>query len=175
MPWWATLILVAVILLGIYIAAVFVYIYQMKEYDRRMAKHLEAIDVLIAQKYDLLRRISKIFVQLNISVPSEFMIQTRPKFENTLANIAPEERAIIKSFLMRTAQTLFFYGETIPELGRHKEYVGIKESYAEIDRQYRFTVNIFNADALGYNYWKDFFWFRWVARLRKYGEKDLIT
>ncbi len=175
MPWWAILILVTMILVGVYIAGVFIYIYQMKEYDRRMAKHLEAIDVLIAQKYDLLRRISKIFVQFKIAVPSEFMIQTRPKFEETLANIAPEERAVIKSFLMRTAQALFYYGETDSRLAQHQEYVGVKESYAEIDRQYRFTVNIYNADALGYNYWKDFFWFRWVARLRHYVEKDLIT
>jgi|GEM_PF-614595 len=175
MPWWAIVILVVAIFAGFYLSGVIIYAYQMNQYGRRMAKSLEAIDVLIVQKYDMLRVIGKLFAKYDIQVPPEFVLSVRPKFEETLADISPSERAVVKAFLTRTAQALFYYGEMHPELATHKDYVAIKESYADTDRQYRMAVTLYNADVVGYNYWRRFVWFRWIAVMRKLGPKELIS
>ena len=175
MQWGQILILVGFIFLGLTVTAVCVYDFQMKEYEKRIKKYLESIDVLIVQKYDLLRRISKIFKQCDISVPKEFVLDVRPKFEETLKDISAQERAIIKSFLMRTAQALFYYGEVNQKLADHQAYRALKVSYAETDHQYRSIVNFYNADAIGYNYWIRIGWFRWVAKYRKLTKKDIIS
>ncbi len=175
MDWWEVLIIIVFIFVGFYVAGVCVYAFKMGEYDKRIAKNLEAIDVLIVQKYDLLRRISKIFVALEIKVPKEFILDVRPKFEETLKDINIQERAVVKAFLMRTAQALFYYGETNPELAKNADYLAIKENYSEIDHQYRITINLYNADVIGYNYWTRLFWFRWVAIVRKMKQKDIIS
>ncbi len=175
MEWWQVLILIAFIFLGFYVAAVIVFWYQMIVFDRRMNKNLQAIDVLIAQKYDMLRHISKMFAQLEIQVPQEFILNVRPKFETTLLDISPDERAVIKAFLMRTAQALFYYGEINEKLVNLPEYRAIKEGYAEIDRQYRQAIALYNADVLGYNYWSHLVWFRWVSKWRKMKDKEIIS
>jgi len=175
MPWWAIIILLAFIFVGLYIAAVIIFIYQMGVYAKRMVKSLEAIDVLIVQKYDMLRLISKLFVKYDITVPPEFVLNVRPKFEETLADISPEERAIVKAFLTQTAQALFYYGEVNPQLAQHPDYIAVKERYAEIDRQYRQSVTLYNADVIGYNYWIRFGWFRWVSKWRKLTNKEVIS
>ena len=76
---------------------------------------------------------------------------------------------------MRTAQALFYYGEMNKELANNPDYIAIKEDYAEIDHQYRTTVNLYNADAIGYNYWMRLFWFRWIAKAKKFVKKDIIS
>lgn len=172
---WQIIVTMAIILCGVYIAALIVFAYQMKQFDKRMERNLTAIDVLIVQKYDMLRLIGKMFVKFAIPVPPEFMLHVRPKFEETLVDINSEERAVIKSFLMRTAQSLFYYGELNEALAKHPEYVAIKENYAEIDRQYRQAVILYNADVLGYNYWSHLFWFRPVAKARKMSNKEIIS
>ncbi len=172
---WQIIVAIAIVLFGVYVAAVIVFAYQMKQFDKRMERNLAAIDVLIVQKYDMLRLIGKMFVKFEIPVPTEFMLHVRPKFEETLLDIGSAERAVIKSFLMRTAQSLFYYGEINQALAQHPEYIAIKENYAEIDRQYRHSVVLYNADVLGYNYWSHLFWFRWVAKVRKMIDKEIIS
>ncbi len=175
MDWWDIAILIVIIFAGLYVAALIIFAYQMSQFDKRIAKSLEAIDVLIAQKYDMLRLIGKLFVKHDIKVPVEFVLDVRPDFEKTLLDISPDERAVIRAFLMRTAQALFYYGEVNSALAANGDYVAIKENYAEIDRQYRQAVVLYNADAVGYNYWSGLLWFRFVAKWRKMTQKDVIS
>lgn len=167
--------LISIIVIIIYFILAIVYAFQMRSFYRQINKRKDAIDVLTAQKYDLLRMIGKLFVRFQIDVPQEFILSKRPRFEDTLQNIKDTERTIVKSFLVQTAQALFYYGEQNQALSVYPEYVSLKKSLAEVDELFRKQVAIYNADATNYNFWQKFLLFRWVAILFRHHLKDLIS
>jgi hypothetical protein len=170
-----TVFLIAVVVLSIYLLLAVIYAFQMRSFFRQISKRKDAIDVLTAQKYDLLRMIGKLFVRFQIDVPQEFILSKRPRFEDTLQNIKDTERTIVKSFLVQTAQALFYYGEQNQALSVNPEYVSLKKSLAEVDELFRKQVAIYNADATNYNFWQKFILFRWVALLFRHQFKELIS
>lgn len=170
-----TVFLIAVVVLSIYLLLAVIYAFQMRSFFRQISKRKDAIDVLTAQKYDLLRMIGKLFVRFQIDVPQEFLLSKRPRFEDTLQNIKDTERTIVKSFLVQTAQALFYYGEQNQSLSVDPEYVSLKKSLAEVDELFRKQVAIYNADATNYNFWQKFILFRWVALLFRHQFKELIS
>jgi len=169
------LVLVAIVILGIYILLSIFFSFQMRSFYLQLSKRKDAIDVLTAQKYDLLRMIGKLFVRHQIDVPQEFILSKRPRFEDTLQNIKDTERTIVKSFLVQTAQALFYYGEQNQALSVNPEYVSLKKSLAEVDELFRKQVAIYNALATNYNWWQNFALFRWVSILFRHQIKELIS
>jgi hypothetical protein len=169
-----TLLVVSIVLVIYFLIALF-YGFQMRKLYRQLLKRKDAIDVLTAQKYDLLRMIGKLFVRHKIDVPQEFILSKRPRFEDTLQNIKDTERTIVKSFLVQTAQALFYYGEQNEQLSVNPEYVSLKKSLAEVDENFRQQVAIYNAAVTNYNFWGKLFAYRWVSRLMKHKEKELIS
>ena len=173
---WTDLVwLIILIVISIYFVLAVFYIYQMRSFFKQLSKRKDAIDVLTAQKYDLLRMIGKLFVRHQIDVPQEFILSKRPRFEDTLQNIKDTERTIVKSFLIQTAQALFYYGEQNQALSVNPEYVSLKQSLAEVDELFRKQVAIYNAAATNYNFWLKFFLYRWAALLFRHQEKELIS
>jgi hypothetical protein len=169
------LLLIGIIVVSIYLLLAIIYAFQMRTFYHQINKRKDAIDVLTAQKYDLLRMIGKLFVRFQIDVPQEFILSKRPRFEDTLQNIKDTERTIVKSFLVQTAQALFYYGEQNQPLSVNPEYVSLKKSLAEVDELFRKQVAIYNADATNYNFWQKFILFRWVAKLFRHQVKELIS
>ena len=143
---------------GIYLLLGLFFIFQMRSFFIQLNKRKDAIDVLTAQKYDLLRMIGKLFVRHQIDVPQEFILSKRPRFEDTLQNIKDTERTIVKSFLVQTAQALFYYGEQNQALSVNPEYVSLKKSLAEVDELFRKQVAVYNASVTNYNWWQKFFY-----------------
>jgi hypothetical protein len=169
------LAIIVSVTITIYFALSIYYAFQMQTFLKQLIKRKDAIDVLTAQKYDLLRMIGKLFVRHNIDVPQEFILSKRPRFEDTLQNIKNTERTIVKSFLVQTAQALFYYGEQNQLLSVNPEYVSLKESLAEVDENFRKQVAIYNASATNYNFWSSSFLFRWMSILFKHHKKELIS
>jgi len=168
-------LLVLIIVLCIYLLLGLFFTFQMRTFLRQLNKRKDAIDVLTAQKYDLLRMIGKLFVRHQIDVPQEFILSKRPRFEDTLQNIKDTERTIVKSFLVQTAQALFYYGEQNQPLSVNPEYVSLKKSLAEVDELFRKQVAVYNAAATNYNWWQHFFLYRWIAIIFRHQLKELIS
>jgi hypothetical protein len=168
-------LLVLLIILIIYVLVAIFYGIQMQKLSKQLAKRKDAIDVLTAQKYDLLRMIGKLFVRHKIDVPQEFILSKRPRFEDTLQNIKDTERTIVKSFLVQTSQALFYYGEQNEHLSVNPEYVSLKKSLAEVDEHFRQQVAIYNASISNFNFWSQLWMYRWVSRLMKFKIKELIS
>ena len=160
---------------GIYLLLGLFFIFQMRSFFIQLNKRKDAIDVLTAQKYDLLRMIGKLFVRHQIDVPQEFILSKRPRFEDTLQNIKDTERTIVKSFLVQTAQALFYYGEQNQALSVNPEYVSLKKSLAEVDELFRKQVAVYNASVTNYNWWQKFFLYRWIAIIFLHQPKELIS
>ena len=169
------ILLIVAIIIGIYLILGVFYGFQMRTFYRQLTKRKDAIDVLTAQKYDLLRMIGKLFVKHHIDVPQEFILSKRPRFEDTLQNIKDTERTIVKSFLVQTAQALFYYGEQNQSLSVNPEYVSLKKSLSEVDELFRKQVAIYNAAVTNFNWWHLFFLYRWISMLLRYQSKELIS
>ena len=169
------ILFIVIIVLSIYFLLGLFFIFQTRSFFIQLNKRKDAIDVLTAQKYDLLRMIGKLFVRHQIDVPQEFILSKRPRFEDTLQNIKDTERTIVKSFLVQTAQALFYYGEQNQALSVNPEYVSLKKSLAEVDELFRKQVAIYNAAATNYNWWQNFFLYRWIAIFFRHQPKDLIS
>lgn len=166
---------VTIIVLCIYLLLGLFFAFQMRSFLTQLNKRKDAIDVLTAQKYDLLRMIGKLFVRHQIDVPQEFILSKRPRFEDTLQNIKDTERTIVKSFLVQTAQALFYYGEQNQPLSVNPEYVSLKKSLAEVDELFRKQVAVYNAAATNYNWWQQFFLYRWIAIVLRHQLKEIIS
>lgn len=169
------LLLITSIIIVIYCMVGVFFAGQMRSFYLQLSKRKDAIDVLTAQKYDLLRMIGKLFVRHNIDVPQEFILSKRPRFEDTLQNIKDTERTIVKSFLVQTAQALFYYGEQNQQLSVNPEYVSLKKSLAEVDELFRKQVAIYNAQVTNYNWWIQFILYRWISILFRHQLKELIS
>jgi hypothetical protein len=167
--------IVVLVLVAVYLAASIFFGFQMRRFKLQLSKRKDAIDVLTAQKYDLLRMIGKLFVRHQIDVPQEFILSKRPRFEDTLQNIKDTERTIVKSFLVQTAQALFYYGEQNQALSINPEYISLKKSLSEVDDNFRKQIAIYNADVTNYNFWIKFYIFSWVSALFKHHQKDVIS
>ncbi len=168
-------LLILGILLSVYLFVALFYALQMQKLFKQLTKRKDTIDVLTAQKYDLLRMIGKLFVRHKIDVPQEFILSQRPRFEDTLQNIKDTERTIVKSFLVQTSQALFYYGEQNEQLSVNTEYVSLKKSLAEVDEHFRQQVAIYNAGVTNYNFWGKLWLYRWVSRLTRHKSRDLIS
>jgi hypothetical protein len=169
------IIFIIIIVLSIYILLGLFFTFQIRSFFVQLSKRKDAIDVVTAQKYDLLRMIGKLFVRHQIDVPQEFILSKRPRFEDTLQNIKDTERTIVKSFLVQTAQALFYYGEQNQALSVNPEYVSLKKSLAEVDELFRKQVAVYNAAATNYNWWQNFFLYRWIAIIFRHKYKELIS
>ena len=166
---------ILIIIVIIYLLLGLFFIFQMRSFFTQLNKRKDAIDVLTAQKYDLLRMIGKLFVRHQIDVPQEFILSKRPRFEDTLQNIKDTERTIVKSFLVQTAQALFYYGEQNQALSVNPEYVSLKKSLAEVDELFRKQVAVYNASVTNYNWWQKFFLYRCIAIIFLHQPKELIS
>jgi hypothetical protein len=146
------ILFIVIIVSIIYLLLGLFFTVQLRSFFMQLSKRKDSIDVLTAQKYDLLRMIGKLFVRHNIDVPQEFILSKRPRFEDTLQNIKDTERTIVKSFLVQTAQALFYYGEQNQPLSVNPEYVSLKKSLAEVDELFRKQVAVYNAAVTNYNW-----------------------
>ena len=173
-PWQIFLLIVAIIA-AVYLLSALAYFRIMKNFIRRINRRLDAIDVLLAQKYEVLRLVGKLFKKYKVSLPSEFEDDLAPHFDERLKEVTGTERTTIRSYLLKATQAVLFYGEQSKKLAADTEFIGLKKPLVEADDDYRKAVANYNADVLGYNYWISVILWRWVARLARFHPKDVIA
>lgn len=173
-PWIITSIVIGSMVF-LYFISVFVYLHLMKRFLKRIESQLNAVDVLLAQKYDVLRLVGKLFKKFKVALPAEFEDELAPHFDERLKEVTGTERTTIRSYLLKATQAVLYYGEQDKRLAANSEFINLKKPLAEIDKDYRKAVAIYNADVLGYNYWINVFVWRWVSKAAKMKSKDVMA
>lgn len=144
---------------------------------RSIRKSLEqkehAINVLTAQKYDLLVRLGNFMEDNNAHLPSEIREVLNISTHDNLKTINTTERLTIKTVLFSTVSTMFYIAES-NGLGDNHKYVTLHNSIIEIDEQHRKDITIYNSQALAYNYWIQFFLFKPIAWMLRMKKKDTM-
>ncbi len=173
-PWQIFLLVLGIVVL-LYLFSIVIYWRVMKNFIHRITRRLDAIDVLLAQKYEVLRLVGKLFKKYKVVLPSEFEEDLAPHFDERLKEVTGTERTTIRSYLLKATQAVLFYGEQSKKLSVDPEFIGLKKPLVEVDDDYRKAVANYNADVLGYNYWIHVFLWRWVARIARFRPKDVIA
>lgn len=157
MNWWQITLLVVGVLLGVvlamYLLSLIIAYFALKKFAMRIETRKRSIDVLLSQKYDVLVLVARIFKKNHVQMPSDFEDELSPNMEGNLKKLTLTERMTIRSFLMKTTQTILYYAAQNPSISEDNEFLVLKRSLLEIDENYRKAITLYNADAVGYNYW----------------------
>ncbi len=164
-----TILVVLLILIGFFASR------SLTKFERQMSKKMHAINVLMAQKQDLLVIMAKLFKKYHVLLPKEFVDDLTPVLDENLKSLTFTERLTIKTYLMKTSQSIIYYAEQSQSIREDHEYQVLKRALVELDDNHRRLSAIYNADVLGFNYWIKVWYLRPVCRLMKFKEKELLS
>lgn len=163
------------VLLFLFLLIEIIAYFSLKKLNERIEKRNYNVNILLAQKYDILVLLAKIFKKYNMTIPSEFQEELSPKMDESLKRLTLTERLTVKAYLMKASQTLLYFAESNEKVKNDKEYQILKKSLLEIDQNHRKALALYNADALGFNYWIKVWAFRPIARLANFSEKEIVS
>ena len=145
------------------------------KHNDRVEKRNHNVNILLAQKYDILILIAKIFKKYNLEIPSEFEEELSPKMEDSLKKLTLTEILTVKAYLMKASQNLLYFAEANKNIKDDTEFMILRKSLLEIDVNYRKAIALYNADALGFNYWIHFPLFRPVSVIMRFKDKEILS
>lgn len=135
---------------------------------RRIKRKKHAINVICAQKYDLLVSLCELMKENGIELPNSISETIVLSDHRNLQIINTEERMSLKALLTKTFIVLFDLAES-KGLEQSNRYITIKNSVEDADDHYRKEVLLFNNEVKGYNYWiKSLLYrpIRWLFKLK---------
>lgn len=169
-----TIIIVSVILILFIVIEVLGYIL-LKKHSERVEKRNYNMNVLLAQKYDILVLLAKVFKKYQVAIPNEFEDELSPKMDESLKRLTLTERLTVKAYLMKASQNLLYFAEANPKVKEDQEYKILKTSLLEIDKNHRKAIALYNADALGFNYWSHFWILRPITKIAHFEDKEIVS
>ena len=115
---------------------------------RRIKRKKLSINVICAQKYDLLVSLCELMKENGIELPGTISETIVMSGNNNLKIINTEERMSLKSLLTKTFTMLFEISES-KGLDKSNRYITIKNSVEDADEHYRKEVMLFNNEVKG--------------------------
>ena len=173
LPLYIVISIISVLLFSFLLIEIIGY-FSLKKLNDRIEKRNYNVNILLAQKYDILVLLAKVFKKYNMAIPSEFQEELSPKMDESLKRLTLTERLTVKAYLMKASQTLLYFAESNEKVKNDNEYQILKKSLLEIDQNHRKALALYNADALGFNYWIKVWAFRPIARLANFSEKEIV-
>lgn len=168
-----TAIVIASLILLYFIFMVIVFIYY--DFFRRSLKlHTKGMMISLVAKYDNLEKLIQ-FVKTNGEVIDDrlFIIFDSINKNNFSEPGSKKFKEEIEK-LISCREIVFYLSRNDEKLKNNKDFELAKQNVIEMDTNYRNTVALYNADVLGYNYWIHFFLTRWMFKLTKIKDKELI-
>ncbi len=147
----------------------------LKKHSERIEKRNHNMNILLMQKFDILVLIAKLFKKYKLNIPSEFEEELSPKMDESLKTLTLTERLTVKAYLMKASQNLLYFAEANENIKNDADFQILKKSLLEIDVNYRKAIALYNADALGFNYWIHFPLFRPISFIMKFKDKEIVS
>lgn len=139
---------------------------------KRFTNRIKTVDVLTAQKCDLLVALAKQLRRNDIELPEQLTINLDLNADYNLKYVTTSERLSIKA-LFASSETIIF--DLIEKLGQNDdEIVKLKANVDETTSQLRRETAAYNNDVAGYNYWRRFIVYRPVAFILRLKEAEYI-
>ena len=172
---WVNILLSSLIwIAGIYLLTIIVDMCFLGFFKRTLHKHSKSLSIALNSKFDNVKKLFEIMKKLGVKID--------PKFDETLDSIIvfdfakqyTEECKIGREKLTYLRDEAMHLAKQQKNLEKNNEFNMAKNNVLEMDKVYHTTLACYNADVLGYNYWLKFLPTRWIFKLLKVHEKDLI-
>ena len=172
--WHAILIIIGTI--GIILIIIeLIALHLLKKHNDRIDRHEYNVNMLLAQKYDILLLIAKVFKKYNVKIPTEFEEELSPKMDESLKSLTITERLTVKSYLMKAAQTLLYFAEINDKVKNDSQFKILRDSLIEIDKNHRKAIASYNADVIGFNFWISYGALKPIVKLMGFKKRDIIS
>ncbi len=139
-----------------------------------LKKHTKALRVILYTEYDVIDKLIKLLKEDKASVDENILA--------TFNRIKLEDFDKIDSVqCLESRKTLFYLRSELLSIGNSNElikkdnrFIECKNSILELDKVYRNSIAMYNADVLGYNYWIMFLPYRFIYKIFKIKKKEII-
>lgn len=168
--WLAVIVLFLLLLYIIYVSVSFFF---MRSFKKKIEINCEKINVLIYQKIQTLYECSQNLMKLGYDNPKllEFVKDNRikkyeksePKEFEKLFNGTENLYGVVKGVCINLKRT----DDT-------RELVNNLKTIDDLNTKYFETIQLYNTDVVGFNYWRNLFFTKWVKVLLRKDEIDTI-
>lgn len=169
-----TIIVIASIV-GLWLLALIVNLIFVFSFSSIFKKHKKAIPVILFTKYDNLKTIINIYQQSGVAVDNKCIALLEDISLNDFSEPGSQQFEKSKNTLSYIKDELMFIASEHPDLNGDDEFNQAKRNITDSETLYRMTVMMYNADALGYNYWIRFLPCRFIFKIFRVKEKKTIS
>lgn len=179
--WWSTnwyLVLIGVLggLLFLWILAFVVAISFTTMFKRNIDKTSVALNLLLTQRRDAMLDLIKIIEShdVNVSLEDINLINRLERVENFQA-LSKDERDDRVLTFVHGSHNLINLAQRHEEIYNDDDYKTLIAIFDDIEESYRRKVGAYNYHVTGYNYWIKIPTVKWLLKLMKHSQKDLIV
>ena len=148
------IILLILLLLGfIYVSILLYVITNVRAFARRLKYREKALMILLNEKADILLQVHEIFYNVKVELTSDdkdsILALQQTSFEKTNKDWVKKNMAIVHAAHSRLA----YHYQNNRWLKNDLKLEALFSTYNELDRNFRQSSSIYNADVAGYMYW----------------------
>lgn len=160
-------------IIGLYLLIVVIIGLVVRSLVKDIKRKEHAINIIMAEKYDLLIALGNLMIENNIELPNKLKETLNLKNHDGLKVYNTVERLSIKTLLTKTVDTMFYIAET-NKLGENDKYQTLKISIQDIDVHHRKDIASYNSQIVAYNYWIRTWLFRPFALIFRLKKKEIM-
>ena len=168
-------IIIGISVVGLWVLALIIDLIFVTSFSSIFRKHKKALPVILYTKYEGLKTILNILQQSGMDVDNKYVALLGDISLNDLSEPGSQQFDKSRNVLSYINDELMFIASAHPELNGDDEFMQAKRNILDSDTLYRQTVMMYNADALGYNYWINFLPCRFIFKLFRVKEKKTIS
>jgi hypothetical protein len=167
------LIVVIGTIIFIYLTYVVISFYFMHQFKRKIVNSLQSINVFIYQKYETLDKASHFLVSLGYDNPKLIEFDELNAYKNYKPVAAKELEGVFNESenvysLVKSIVINFKSGDDVKSISSYLN------SIDALNTKYFETIQLYNTYVVGYNYWRNLFFTKWIKVLFKKEEIDTI-
>lgn len=168
-------LLVLGIIVGLYIILVIMDCIFITVFRRIFIKHNKALEVFLHYKYDNIKKLLDLLDKYNVRIGDKYLRMFEEIDTNSFSDQESQLCLEARTSLSMLRDELVYLAEQNETLSKHGEIRQAKNNITEMDSNYRNLIAMYNADVLGYNYWINFLPTRYIYKLFKVKNKQIIS
>jgi len=167
------LIVVITTAIFIYLGYVVVSFYFMRQFKRKITNALSSINVLIYQKYETLDESSHFLISEGYENPKLIAFDLLNSYKNYKPVGAKDLESVFNDsetvyILIKSIVINYRSGDDVKTLANYLNTIDLLNS------RYFETIQLYNTYVVGYNYWRNLFFTKWIKVLFRKEEIDTI-
>lgn len=140
-----------------------------------LSKHITALNVVLQTKYDNINKLLSIMGKYDEEIVNKYQKELDEIDIKHLGHPHTKEGEQVRNKLSLLKEELLSILDRNEIFLRHEEINLAKAHILELDKVYYFQIMTYNADVIGYNYWIRFLPNRFIFKLFKVKEKEVIA